>query len=148
MNPSLCDLAQVDDSLLQANANGHPVVQVVNSLTSAPTHCGNMNNVINIETSAQGMSLVQVDPLLSNTSAHDGVDVVQVDDIYCNTSDNGRNVSSTHQSDVVQVVNVYKSATASGSDLVQVGHSYNPSKFQREGPHVVKCSRGIKRKRS
>ena len=94
--------------------------------------------------------------LLLNTSAHDGVNVVQVDDNYCNTSANGSIVSSAHESaiatpsgsDVVQVVDFYKSATERGSDLVQVVNSYKPSKFQREGPSIVKCSRGIKRKRS
>ena len=111
---------------------------------------------MNIETSAQDIALVQVDHLLLNTSAHDGVSQAQVDDSYCNTSANGSKISSTSEnalatpsgSDLVQVVNLYKSATGRESDLVQVVNSYKPSKFQREGPSIVKCSRGIKRKRS
>ena len=100
---------------------------------------------MDIDTCAQDIALVQVDHLMLNTSAHDGVIQAQVDDSHCNTSANGNNISSSENviatpsgSDLVQVVNLYKSTTGGGSDVVQVVNSYMPSKFQR----------GIKRKRS
>ena len=120
MSPSTCDLVQVEELLLTANTDGNPVVQVEN-LFNVPTHC--VENVTDIDSCAQDIALVQVDHLMLNTSTHDGVIQAQVDDSHCNTSANGNNISSSENviatpsgSDLVQVVDLYNSATGGGSD--------------------------------
>ena len=140
--------------------NGQSVVQVENLFINAPAHCGNVARVENVITStdahAKSINLAQVDQMYS-TSAHDGTSVVQVVNSDYKASVNGINqvqviqspIAMSYGSDIPQVLeNHTTSATEGGSNLVQVDHCLNPTKFQREGPLMVKRSRGIKRKGS
>ena len=163
-----CDLVQVENFINESNSSS--IVQVDNCIKAQSAVCdvvqvGNIYNTLSCDVvqvgnifSTLSCDVDQVENIAYKSAIAPGTSVVQVENLYCEATAHGLDLDqvdnllySAHAQgeSVAQVVNCnYSEAHTVGGELVQVGDLYTPTNSQRECLLKVNSSRGVKCKRS